>query len=119
MPRLHTTNPMLEVSSLKINSVIQRMLSITAKVFIGKHIIYTQTLNSQEIKMSLNEKLVRLNFLEQKVHKSKEVSKSTLKETIQAKWALSDRVTDEYFRILGSRDGIKVLDGKLISTKKE
>ena len=115
MPRLYTTSPMLEVSSLKTNSVIERMLPITAKLFICKRILYTQA----QYKMSLNEKLVRLNFLEQKVHKNKEVSKSTLKETIQAKWALSDRVTDEYFRILGSRDGIKVLDGKLISTKKE
>ena len=115
MPRLYTTSPMLEVSSLKTNSVMERMLPITAKLFICKRILYTQA----QYKMSLNEKLVRLNFLEQKVHKSKEVSKSTLKETIQAKWALSDRVSDEYFRILGSRDGIKVLDGKLISTRKE
>ena len=115
MPSTNAPSPMLEVSSLKTNSVMERMLSITAKLFIGKRIVYTQA----QYKMSLNEKLVRLNFLEQKVHKNKEVSKSTLKETIQAKWALSDRVSDEYFRILGSRDGIKVLDGKLISTRKE
>jgi len=64
------------------------------------------------------QKLNRLNFCEQRVHEKKEVSKSTLRGIIQSKWALSDRVSDEYFRILGSRTGIKVIDGKLISTKK-
>lgn len=68
--------------------------------------------------MGLTQKLERLDILEQGVHKHKEVSKLRFREVVQSNWGISDRIADEYFRIISLRVGIKVKDGKLISTKK-
>jgi len=45
MPSTYTNSPMLEVSSLKTNSVMERMLSIIHKAFyMQTYIIHTSTI---------------------------------------------------------------------------